>query len=72
MLILGFMLSLVIFSVPLYKLFCDLTGFQGFNKEVKIQEQQQNIKKDSIKLFGYSIVYLFLIFTLTVIDKYLF
>ena len=43
MLILGFMLSLVIFSVPLYKLFCDLTGFQGFNKEVKIQEQQQNI-----------------------------
>ena len=34
--------------------------------------KSQNIKKDSIKLFGYSIVYLFLIFTLTVIDKYLF
>tara|TARA_A100001015_G_scaffold74672_1_gene82896 strand:+ start:125 stop:1051 length:927 start_codon:yes stop_codon:yes gene_type:complete len=32
----------------------------------------KNLKKDSIKLFGYSIVYLFLIFTLTVIDKYLF
>ena len=32
----------------------------------------KNIKKDSIKLFGYSIVYLFLIFSLTVIDKYLF
>ena len=34
--------------------------------------KSQNIKKDSIKLFGYSIVYLFLIFALTVIDKYLF
>ena len=34
--------------------------------------KSQNTKKDSIKLFGYSIVYLFLIFTLTVIDKYLF
>ncbi len=32
----------------------------------------KNLKKDSIKLFGYSIVYLFLIFSLTVIDKYLF
>ena len=28
-----FMSSLVIFSVPLYKLFCDLTGFQGFNQQ---------------------------------------
>ena len=27
------MSSLVIFSVPLYRLFCDLTGFQGFNQE---------------------------------------
>ncbi len=34
--------------------------------------KSQNIKKDSIKLFGYSIVYLFLIFALTVFDKYLF
>ena len=29
-----------------------------------------NFKKDSIKLFGYSIVYLFLIFLFAVIDKY--
>ena len=34
--------------------------------------RSQNLKKDSIKLFGYSIVYLFLIFSFTVIDKYLF
>ena len=34
--------------------------------------KSKNLKKDSIKLFGYSIVYLFLIFSLTVIDKYLF
>ena len=27
------MSSLVIFSVPLYKIFCDLTGFQGFNQQ---------------------------------------
>ena len=27
------MSSLVVFSVPLYKLFCDLTGFQGFNQQ---------------------------------------
>ena len=27
------MSSLVVFSVPLYRLFCDLTGFQGFNQE---------------------------------------
>ena len=32
-LVLMFMSSLVIFSVPLYKLFCDLTGFQGFNQQ---------------------------------------
>lgn len=31
------MSSLVIFSVPLYRIFCDLTGFQGFN------QQNQNI-----------------------------
>ena len=50
MLILGFMLGLVIFSVPLYKLFCDLTGFQGFNKEVKIQEQHQNINSGELDI----------------------
>ena len=27
------MSGLVVFSVPLYRLFCDLTGFQGFNQE---------------------------------------
>ena len=27
------MFALVYFSVPLYKIFCDLTGFQGFNKQ---------------------------------------
>ena len=32
-LVLMFMSSLVIFSVPLYKIFCDLTGFQGFNQQ---------------------------------------
>ena len=26
------MTGLVVFSVPLYKLFCNLTGFQGFNQ----------------------------------------
>jgi len=29
-----------------------------------------NLKKDSIKLFGFSIIYLFLIFLLTVIDRF--
>ena len=27
------MFSLVYFSVPLYRIFCDLTGFQGFNNQ---------------------------------------
>ena len=31
----------------------------------------KNLKKDSIKLFGYSIIYLFLIFLFAVIDKYI-
>ena len=31
----------------------------------------KNLKKDSIKLFGYSIIYLFLIFFFAVIDKYI-
>ena len=44
------MLSLVVFSVPLYRLFCDLTGFQGFNKEVQIQEQNQNINSGQLDL----------------------
>ena len=30
-----------------------------------------NTKKDSIKLFGFSILYLFMIFTLTVLDKFI-
>tara|TARA_Y100001935_G_C17147894_1_gene428928 strand:- start:286 stop:765 length:480 start_codon:yes stop_codon:yes gene_type:complete len=30
------MSSLAYFSVPLYKLFCDLTGFQGFNQNTII------------------------------------
>ena len=44
------MLSLVIFSVPLYKLFCDITGFQGFNKEVQIQEQDQNMNSGQLDI----------------------
>ena len=44
------MLSLVIFSVPLYKLFCDITGFQGFNKEVQIQEQNKNINSGQLDI----------------------
>jgi protoheme IX farnesyltransferase len=31
----------------------------------------KNLKKDSIKLFGYSIIYLFLIFLVAVIDNYI-
>ena len=30
-----------------------------------------NTKKDAIKLFGFSILYLFMIFTLTVLDKFI-
>ena len=44
------MLSLVIFSVPLYKLFCDVTGFQGFNKEVQIQQQNENISAGQLDI----------------------
>ncbi len=44
------MLSLVIFSVPLYKLFCDITGFQGFNQEVQIQEQDQNMNSGQLDI----------------------
>ena len=43
-----------------------------FIYKLLILNKSKNLKKDSIKLFGYSIVYLFLIFSLTVIDKYLF
>ena len=33
------MSGLVYFSVPLYKIFCDLTGFQGFNEQsLKIED----------------------------------
>lgn len=32
--------------------------------------KSKNLKKDSIKLFGFSIIYLFLIFFLTVIDRF--
>ena len=32
--------------------------------------KSKNLKKDSIKLFGFSIIYLFLIFLLTVIDRF--
>tara|TARA_B100000965_G_scaffold398115_1_gene415707 strand:+ start:1629 stop:2108 length:480 start_codon:yes stop_codon:yes gene_type:complete len=39
------MFSLVYFSVPLYKLFCDLTGFQGFNEQSDIIDQN-NINLD--------------------------
>ena len=32
--------------------------------------KSKNLKKDSIKLFGFSIIYLFLIFLFTVIDRF--
>ena len=32
--------------------------------------KSKNLKKDSIKLFGFSIIYLFLIFFFTVIDRF--
>ena len=38
-------------------------------KLIKLNNSQ-NLKKDSIKLFGFSIIYLFLIFLLTVIDRF--
>jgi len=38
-------------------------------KLIKLNKSQ-NLKKDSIKLFGFSIIYLFLIFLLTVIDRF--
>ena len=49
-LILAFMSSLVIFSVPLYRLFCDLTGFQGFNQETNNLIEQIDPKMGELEL----------------------
>ncbi len=43
------MSSLVYFSVPLYKLFCDLTGFQGFNEQTKISEENLEINDSQLE-----------------------
>ena len=44
------MSSLVIFSVPLYKLFCNLTGFQGFNEQSNVIDQNINISEPQLNL----------------------
>jgi cytochrome c oxidase assembly protein subunit 11 len=38
------MIGLVYFSVPLYKLFCDITGFQGFNNKTISENYNQDSK----------------------------
>ena len=43
------MTSLVYFSVPLYKLFCDLTGFQGFNERSRIVEDNLETKDSKLE-----------------------
>ena len=48
--VLLFMSSLVIFSVPLYKLFCNLTGFQGFNEQSSQIDQKINISEPQLNL----------------------
>ena len=48
--VLLFMSSLVIFSVPLYKLFCNLTGFQGFNEQSNVINQNINISEPQLNL----------------------
>ena len=42
------MSSLVYFSVPLYKLFCDLTGFQGFNEKSNLNNDIKDISKPEL------------------------
>ncbi len=46
--VLIFMSGLVYFSVPLYKIFCNLTGFQGFNEQSNTLEAGTNISKPQL------------------------
>ena len=46
--VLIFMSSLVYFSVPLYKIFCNLTGFQGFNEQSIKLDDNTNISKPQL------------------------
>ena len=44
------MSCLVIFSVPLYRFFCDLTGFQGFNQETNNLIEQIDPKMGELEM----------------------
>ena len=44
------MSGLVIFSVPLYKIFCSITGFQGFNDQSNTFEQNADITNSKLDL----------------------
>ena len=44
------MSGLVIFSVPLYKIFCSITGFQGFNDQSNTFEQNADISDSQLDL----------------------
>ena len=57
------MLGLSYAAVPLYDLFCRVTGFGGTT------QISNNAPKIAKTIFGYSILYLFLIFVLFLIDK---
>jgi len=47
------MIGLVYFSVPLYKLFCDITGFQGFNNKALDSTNNQ----DSIGTLEFNVIF---------------
>ena len=47
------MIGLVYFSVPLYKLFCDITGFQGFNDKA----MNENNNQDSMGKLEFNVIF---------------
>ena len=81
------MLGLSFAAVPLYDLFCRVTGFGGttqISKEAPdiVLDQKVSVRFDTNinklpwnfkakTIFGYSILYLFLIFVIFLIDKIL-
>ncbi len=47
------MIGLVYFSVPLYQLFCDITGFQGFNDKA----MNENNNHDSMGKLKFNVIF---------------